>query len=217
VTQSITPWQRFKLKWQHGCGAKECTSAQKIVLARGTIPCDVLFVGEAPGESEDSTGVPFIGGAGKLLDDIIDRSLGRFLTEAQDGRKVPLFSSAFCNMVCCIPKENGKKATEPSVDQVESCAQRLFEFIMMCDPKLIVTVGKVATDWLDPKYSYGIKLHRIIPQVEITHPAYMLRKHVAERESLAQEAVVIIASAVQELVREMSVLRTPVESRSQST
>lgn len=43
----------------------------KIVLAKGRLPCDVLFVGEAPGESEDVIGLPFVGPAGRLLDEMI--------------------------------------------------------------------------------------------------------------------------------------------------
>ncbi len=53
------------------------TTRRWVVLGRGTLPCDVLFVGEAPGNSENDIGKPFIGQAGKILDSLISASVYR--------------------------------------------------------------------------------------------------------------------------------------------
>src|SRR5688572_27705229 len=71
---SLSPWQEHKQRWQGGCGHVMCSRALNVVLARGDLPCDVLFIGEAPGDSEDVTGNPFTGPAGSLLDDIITQA-----------------------------------------------------------------------------------------------------------------------------------------------
>ena len=71
---------RFQLhcgRWAGGCGTRHCAAAQHRVLYRGKVPCHVLFVGEAPGQSEDSVGRPFEGPAGGKLDQIVERALAQ--------------------------------------------------------------------------------------------------------------------------------------------
>jgi uracil-DNA glycosylase len=68
-------WAEFLQGWGRGCGSNLCPLARKVVLARGTLPCDVLFIGEGPGVSEDVTGRPFVGPAGSLLDHIVNTAL----------------------------------------------------------------------------------------------------------------------------------------------
>ena len=88
----MTPYQLFVEKWGK---CRECSlweGRQRVVLCRGKVPADVLFIGEGPGESEDSIGQPFIGPAGHLLDQILEQS---GVTEHR-----------YCltNLVCCIPR-----------------------------------------------------------------------------------------------------------------
>jgi uracil-DNA glycosylase family 4 len=71
----MTRFQLFCQKWGEGCGSTQCAGANRVVLVRGSVPCDVLFIGEAPGQSEDVVGRPFVGPAGKLLDRIIEDAL----------------------------------------------------------------------------------------------------------------------------------------------
>ena len=66
-----TPWQAFAERWKDCRSCRLCEQRDKIVLARGTIPCDILMVGEAPGLSENSRGLPFDGPAGHRLDQIV--------------------------------------------------------------------------------------------------------------------------------------------------
>lgn len=143
------------------------------VFFRGSLPCDVLFVGEAPGESENVAVQPFVGPAGRLLDVIIERALGK-----DSGLAV-----GFTNLLCCIPREGVRKAAEPLPEEVGACAPRLREMVEIADGsperetlKLIVAVGAVAQTYLRRGYKHSVELHRRVPLVEIVHPAWILRE-----------------------------------------
>lgn len=191
----MSAYSLFVSRWRNGCGAQECSRAGKVVLARGTVPCQVLFLGEAPGESENILGVPFVGPAGQLLDKIVARAGIR--------EKV---TTAFCNLCGCIPREEGdrtSKATEPSDEQIEQCKPRLIEFVKIADPLLIVCVGRLAWDWTEPGYRYSINFHREIPRVKIDHPAAILRNPtVAARGMMVQRAVVVLRNTVESILQE---------------
>lgn len=196
---------RISLYQQHVNKWKDCTrcdlheTRKHVVLARGSIPCDVLFVGEAPGESEDVLGAPFKGPAGKLLDEIVRRAWQEAGVDSE-------LRWAMTNLVACIPRDQdeGGKAAEPEVESIESCAPRLQEFVIITKPKLIVCVGSLARDWLDPKYKGCIKLggNRVIPRIDIVHPAYILRLNIAQRGLTIQRCVVAVANAIEEYCSE---------------
>lgn len=212
-----TTFQLHVQKWANGCGSSQCSHPRtRRVYARGKLPCDVLFIGEAPGESENVVGLPFVGPAGKLLDQIVKRGLGEYRlcyacrkVMGWDGtrfrcEKDPTFDPdtvrvAFGNMVCCIPRESdGNKSTEPDLDQIEACAPRLVELVRIANPRLIVAVGKVAGDNLTPGYKHSVKLHRSIPLVSIVHPAWILRQPIASHGLSIQKCVIEIRDAVEE-------------------
>lgn len=168
-------------------------------MARGTLPCDVAFVGEAPGESEDVLGVPFIGPAGKLLDHIIARSIGVTNGERDRLGKGPLVFSLF-NLVGCIPRdEQDGKAEAPDDVAVRSCSPRLQALVKLADPRLLVTVGSLAEDYLEPGYKHSIVFHRPISRVHLTHPAAILRLNIAQRNLLIQRCIVTLSNAVEDL------------------
>lgn len=137
----------------------------KVVLWRGQLPCDVLFIGEAPGVSEDATGQPFIGPSGKLLDKLLAEVFTRC-------RK---FRFAITNTIACIPRDLENfdladgKIRQPSKEEIAACRPRLLEFIDIAKPKRLVLVGKIAS-----KLTYLERLK--LPTLSIVHPAYMLRK-----------------------------------------
>lgn len=192
----VTRLQMFRRRWADGCGADECSGAHRVVLCRGQVPCDVLLVGEAPGESEDSTGVPFVGPAGRMLDAILDRVLRGVRAR---GLQLRL---ALTNLVGCIPleqREDGTrgKASEPLPDQVRQCGLRLREFVRLCEPKVIVCVGAQARDWLDPKHAGGVRLDFCGRMLDVVHPAAILRAPDAKRGLLVQQSVVRIANVVE--------------------
>lgn len=188
----MTPFQKHVAKWSSCQRCHLCKTRKKVVLCRGALPCDVLFVGEAPGESEDVIGLPFIGPAGKLLDYIIKLGL-----------KDSGLSFALTNIVACIPREEDstKKATEPSPEEIRSCAPRLQEFIDMAHPRLIVAVGKVAGSWLDKKmYPKLYEIPRDVDVVEIEHPASILRRPSVAQGLMCRKAAVIIAGAIEKAI-----------------
>lgn len=187
-------WSVFVERWKDCTACGLCEHRQKVVLARGSVPCDILFIGEAPGESEDCLGQPFVGPAGQLLDRVIRRALGL----EPGGKGFPL-TYALTNLVCCIPRdEDGLgKATEPDDDSVKACSVRLVEFVELCNPKLLVCVGKLAKDWLDPGWKHSLKLHRKIPTIDIIHPAAVLRANVAQQGLLTQRAVIALRNGVE--------------------
>jgi uracil-DNA glycosylase len=186
-----------------------------VVLARGSVPCHVLFVGEGPGHSENTTGQPFVGPAGHLLNEIIERGL----KPVSESIAVPHLGSpiryAITNLIACIPLDHddstpfGQKLTEPPDESVRACAPRLVEFIDMCRPRLIITVGSQARDWLDPNWRQHIRLPRLlgtdleIPRAHIRHPANILRSNFAHQEILTHQCVVALANAAGEMLESM--------------
>lgn len=174
-----------------GCGSTHCQTANKVCLARGSIPCDVLLVGEAPAESEDSLGVPFIGPAGHLLDRIVSEGLPMHLRKA------------FTNIVGCIPRdETGAKFTEPDPLQIKACQPRLIEFVSICQPQLIVLVGKLAQKWFPRQKVNAVdeKVGWEPPKyAEITHPAAILRNNIAAQEWMTDTAIATLRTACESL------------------
>jgi uracil-DNA glycosylase len=194
---------------------------------RGEVPCDVLFVGEAPGESENETSYPFTGPAGILLDQIIEQSIDRVTLCAVCG--MPQFMcpsgivcpnghggsdsielrKGFCNLVGCIPyNEEMTKAGEPDLDQVERCSPRLQELVDMAlasvdglpsSPRLLVCVGKLAWDNLNPRYKQVVTLPPTCKVIEITHPAAILRAVTAQRPFMVDRCVVVLRRVVDEV------------------
>src|SRR5260370_28208053 len=119
----MTPFQLHVQRWQDCQACQLHKVRSRTVFCRGQLPCDLLFVGEAPGPSEDSTGLPFDGPAGRLLDNIIAQ-VWVLLSS-------PPMRVAFTNLVLCIPleEEGSAKFSEPPDECVEACKPRLSEFI----------------------------------------------------------------------------------------
>lgn len=186
-----TLWQTYCDQWKDGCGAPECGKARSVVHARGQLPCDVLFLGEAPGESEDVLGRPFCGPAGRLLEDAIVN-----VVLPENVRR------AYTNLVGCVPREEGPagmaKAAEPLPEQIKQCRPRLIALVEVANPRLLICVGKMATDWLEPGGYKAPKFHRFIPHVSITHPAAILRANVSYKGLMIQKAQVILQTAAEE-------------------
>jgi uracil-DNA glycosylase family 4 len=183
----LSQYQQHKARWSECRLCDLCERRSKVVLLRGTVPAKVLFVGEAPGESEDVLGKPFIGPAGQLLDRMIAAA------------RIPEGSYALTNVIACIPRdEENNKLIQPPYYALEACAGRLIDCIQLVKPKLIVWVGKVAADW-------GSKLlvHSPIQDIttaSIVHPAAILKMHVSQQGLVYQKAVVSLADAYEELV-----------------
>lgn len=175
-------WSGFKQKWSECSACPLCKTRRNLVLARGKIPCDVLFIGEAPGPSEDDIGAPFVGPAGKLLDKQIKEALENAGNEE--------LRICFTNLVCCIPRSApGQKFKEPSKESIEACAPRLDEFMCLAKADLTVAVGDLANKHL-----------RELADVNITHPAAILRAEIVRQELMYTKVVVILENAFRDLI-----------------
>jgi uracil-DNA glycosylase family 4 len=107
-------------------------SRSQIVNGDGPEDAAVLFVGEAPGQTEDEEGVPFVGRSGDVLDDELrDAGLSR-----ADVR--------ITNCVRCRPPEN----RDPSTEELANCRPHLEQEIDLVDPEVVVTLGKVPGEHL---------------------------------------------------------------------
>lgn len=156
-------WYEHKDKWKDCERCPLHQHRQRVVLVRGYLPCKVLFIGEAPGESEDSLGEPFVGPSGHMLD--------RIISEAQQKSRKPGLRYAITNVISCFPLNESGEEDQPSFrkpekNEVKQCRPRLLELIQLASPSAIVTVGSVAA-WALPKLQ--------VEQVHIVHPSYILR------------------------------------------
>lgn len=217
----MTQYELFATSWRDCQKCDLHHNRQQVVLARGCVPCDILFVGEAPGQSENSVGKPFVGPAGLLLDVIVTRGVGgrklcchcRRLLRVQnncircnnghlsDGSDGLPIRTAFTNLIACIPLEDpeagaAKKLIEPPYDSVLACALRLQEFMELARPRLVVCVGRHAEKWLEPGFKDSIKLPDCATTAVIQHPSYMLRQSLIQQVLLVQRAAVHIATAI---------------------
>lgn len=187
----MTSLQLHVEQWKDCKQCGYCETRTKIVLGKGDIVCDVLLIGEAPGQSENMVGVPFIGKAGKILDRIVNKVFGPL-----QHRK---YRIAYNNIIACIPLEDGHEKEEPSVDAILSCKPRLEEFIRIAKPRLIVAVGKLSEDWIDKRHSAKNRVETgTIPIVAIQHPASILRMPVPAQPLAEHRCGVIIQSALNE-------------------
>jgi uracil-DNA glycosylase len=114
----------------HACPLQDTRT--KLVFGAGNANADLMFVGEAPGATEDQTGLPFVGRAGKLLDDLL----------AEVGlERGDVFIT---NVICCRPPGN----RDPLPEEIEACKPYLYRKIELIEPKVICTLGNFATKLL---------------------------------------------------------------------
>lgn len=180
-----SPFKLHVLKWKD---CKKCPlymCRKQVVFTRGTIPCKVLFIGEAPGQSEDVIGQPFIGPAGKLLDGIMAQAWPVKFAD------LPF---AMTNLVGCLPlDDSNEKLAQPDAGDIKACRPKLLEFYNLCKPELVIAVGTLAKDWMPDEIK--------CKQIQITHPAALLRANIAQRDFLIRKCVVTLNNALEELIK----------------
>lgn len=178
----MTPYQRHCKKWKKCVRCTLCNSRNKVVLARGKIPAKILFIGEAPGTSEDVLGRPFVGPAGKLLDKIIKQTIDK------------QYDYAITNLVACIPLDSeGSKTAEPPKEAIIACRSRLQEFVVLTKPQLVVAVGGLA------KKHCFFSLPDSPKVISIIHPAAILRMDISQKGLAVKRSIVTLEDAVNEL------------------
>lgn len=120
------------------------------VLERSTSKkhIDILFVGEAPGETEYINKLPFIGPAGQTLKNIIEEAL-----EDHPDLTYSLINSIFCTPFTSPARANIRT---PSLSEVKECSQHLYDYIEIYTPKVIIAVGEIAHKALAPYTHFHI-------------------------------------------------------------
>jgi DNA polymerase len=143
-----------------------CEKRTKTVFGVGDRNADWMLIGEAPGENEDRQGEPFVGQAGKLLDNML-----RSLTLARDANVY------IANVIKCRPPGN----RNPEPDEVARCEPYLQRQVALVKPKLIVALGRFAaqsllrTDASISSLRGRVHEYEGVPVIVTYHPAYLLR------------------------------------------
>ena len=103
-----------------------CEGRTQVVPGAGNPHAEIMFIGEAPGKNEDLQGIPFIGAAGKFLNEMLE-TIGL--------KREDIF---IANTVKCRPPNN----RDPLPDEIETCLPYLKQQILLIRPKIIVTLGR---------------------------------------------------------------------------
>ncbi|HEX5309537.1 MAG TPA: uracil-DNA glycosylase [Solirubrobacteraceae bacterium] len=173
--QALSPEQRREALKQVFAQAQTCVRCQELAATRknvvfgaGNADADLMFVGEAPGASEDERGLPFVGRAGKLLDTLLEEiGLAR----------ADVF---IANTLKCRPPGN----RDPLPIEIENCRDYLYRQVELIQPRVICSLGNFSTKLLrgDPtgitrlhgraeELTLGARTVRLYP---IFHPAAAL-------------------------------------------
>ncbi len=150
-------------------GCQKCplgATRNKLVFGVGDPQADLVLVGEAPGADEDRLGEPFVGRAGKLLDQILAA------VELKRGEGVYI-----ANILKCRPPNN----RDPQTSEVHECEPHLLKQLQLLKPKLIVALGRIAAQTLLRTNESLTRLreqdlqYHGIPLIVTYHPAALLR------------------------------------------
>ena len=139
-----------------------CETRTKVVIGRGSMTPDIVFIGEAPGAEEDIAGKPFVGRSGKLLDEVIEKN--------------NIKNFCIINIIKCRTPQNRK----PTPEEVSICSPWLRQQIELLNPKTIVCLGATALNFFFPdkkitssnKKSFTYEGRTLVP---FFHPSYILR------------------------------------------
>lgn len=162
-------------RWLHRLAKNPCTACDlhktrhSLVIYRGNPQAKVLCLGEAPGYWEDQKGIPFVGRAGQLLNQLL-------METGFDPQK----DVYICNTIKCRPPDN----RTPTPEELSSCRPLLEAQLRLVRPKVIVALGLTAVRSLgvgDPKGTMGSMVGKWYEYngcrvIVVYHPAYLLRR-----------------------------------------
>jgi uracil-DNA glycosylase len=147
----------------HRCGLAD--TRRNVVFGEGNSKARLVFVGEAPGEEEDLHGRPFVGRAGKVLDQLIER-VGL--------RREDVY---ICNVLKCRPPQN----RDPQETEIDVCRDYLFTQLDLIRPKIICTLGRHAYNTLlgvDERITRirgVLTRYKDVMLLPTYHPSFLLR------------------------------------------
>ena len=167
-----------------------CTDRTQAVFGVGSRTADWMVVGEAPGETEDRRGEPFVGPAGQLLDAMlaaiglsrqVDATTKLIAARADsagaEGQKPSQAGVYIANVIKCRPPNN----RNPQPDEMAQCEPYLRRQVALVQPKIILAMGRFAVQALlgtdEPIGRLRGRVHHYqgVPVIVTYHPAYLLR------------------------------------------
>jgi uracil-DNA glycosylase family 4 len=163
-----------------------CGGRTQTVFGEGDVDCRLMFVGEGPGEDEDRQGRPFVGRAGRKLEEMI-AAMGLQRSAVYIG-----------NVVKCRPPDN----RTPLPDEVAACRPYVFRQIEIIRPHLLVALGLTATRaLLDSKLTMSRlrgtwQAFRGINVMPTFHPSYILRNYTQETRRAVWEDLQKVMAAL---------------------
>jgi uracil-DNA glycosylase len=163
--KKVNEFELYRNLWDSCKACNLCNFAKQKVHCRGHLPAQVLFIGESPGEGEDETGVPFVGPCGDVLDAVIMDSIDVHNLSLPQKQQLKY---CITNAVLCHPDEPNK----PTRDELKACSDRLYHFLSICNPELIIIVGEIA----EKAWMMQLAKHIMPRSIKIYHPGYMLRQ-----------------------------------------
>ena len=189
------------------CGL--CAGRTQTVFGVGSRTADWMVIGEAPGENEDRQGQPFVGQAGKLLDnmlaaiglsrqveEIIDSGAARADPASASGLKDSKQGVYIANVLKCRPPGN----RNPQPDEITQCEPYLRRQVALVQPKIILAMGRFAVQSLlqttEPIGKLRGRVHHYegVPVIVTYHPAYLLRA-LPEKAKAWQDLCLALATA----------------------
>lgn len=167
ATTGATGWSELREQVARCTRCSLHKSRTQTVFGTGSESATWMIIGEAPGAEEDRRGEPFVGRAGKLLDEML-RAVGLERGEV-----------FIANVLKCRPPNN----RDPSQDEADHCRSHLEMQIELLKPRIVVAVGRIAAQQLlktdAPLGQLRGKAHSLrdgsLPLVVTYHPAYLLR------------------------------------------
>lgn len=168
---------KIRAMWRDCERCELCESRQRVVFWGGSHRARLAVVGEAPGESEDLLGKPFVGASGGLFDELC--------AEASATGPEP-WSCFVANAVGCRPPSNAK----PTYSQWRQCRGRLFAMLAAVKPQVVLLLGGTALTflagktsimrargtWCEAQFEWRRRVVTI-PAMPTLHPAYLLRNN----------------------------------------
>lgn len=162
----MLPWEQLQNQCENCRQCGLCETRHNMVFGVGQKDADIMFIGEGPGEQEDLQGEPFVGAAGKLLDDMLsiidlDRRTNCYIA----------------NVVKCRPPMN----RDPRDEEQDACIGYLHKQIELVNPSVIVCLGRIAAKRiLYPEYRITKEhgqwiLRNGVWMTAIYHPSALLR------------------------------------------
>ncbi len=190
----MTPWENLQNECLQCRACALADTRKNVVFGMGNTEAEVLFIGEGPGANEDEQGLPFVGAAGKLLDDMLE-----MIGLARE-------SVYITNIVKCRPPRN----RDPLNTEKDACIGYLRQQVALMRPKIIVCLGRIAAmELIKPDFKitqeHGQFMEKSgVLMTALYHPAALLRDGTKKPETFVD------LKALQAKIREVC-QHTPME------